>query len=99
MRLPTHFTYLGAHAQLQAECRHREMQQGCTAPIATDKAPGEENLGLLLLAMIVAIERKRQGWDKAEFGKHSGLERQRRDQDKRSKAVCDSAFSPPCRSR
>lgn len=75
------------------------MQRGCTAPIATDQAPGEENSELLLLAMLIAQERKLQGWDKAEFGKWAGLERQEKDQDKRSKAMCGSAFSLPWWSR
>ena len=44
--------------------------------------------------MLVVLERKRQGWDKAEFGKFSGLERQGRDQDKRNKATTCSSSSP-----
>lgn len=51
------------------------MRRGCTAPIATEQAPGEENSELLLLAMLVTLERKLQGWDKAEFGKLAILER------------------------
>lgn len=54
--------------------------------------PGRQNLGPVLLAVLVALEKEQQGWDKAESEKCSGLERQGRDRDNGSAAVSGSAF-------
>lgn len=51
-----------------------------------------QDLGLLLLAVLVALEKEQQGRDKAQFEKRSGLERQGRERDNGSAAGTGSAF-------
>lgn len=62
-----------------------------SAPRLRAMAPGRV-WGCLELAVLVALEKELQGWDKAQFGECSGLERQGRERDKASAAARGSAF-------